>query len=131
MIATKLKMIDDIIDAYQTALTGFKAMTEVPVGSGVAALRDGGIKSTVEAIERMALRKQEIAASLLPVGTRIVFNQTIEIGPDDHQPLTVIARKGDSGEVTGHNSKEGFMVQTDIHKQPFGARPTEFTAVAC
>jgi hypothetical protein len=62
----------------------------------------------------------------LPVGTRIRFTKTLESGPDDHGPGNLYARKGDTGEVLGHDCKEGHWVKTDNWPAAFGASTTEF-----
>lgn len=63
------------------------------------------------------------------VGTKIIFNQTIELPADEDRPHTVLARKGTPGEITGHGTKEGYWVQTDWAKEPFGASDQEFDVV--
>ena len=65
----------------------------------------------------------------LPVGTRIVFNQTIEFPADDCRPCTLVAQKGTVGSITGHGTKEGYWVQTDWAQEPFGASADEFDVV--
>jgi len=57
----------------------------------------------------------------LPVGTKIRFLQTLETGPTGDHPALLFARKGQTGEVTGHNDNEGHWVKTDDWATPFGA----------
>ena len=57
----------------------------------------------------------------LPIGTKIIFTETIiESASEDH-PTIQFARKGDHGEVIGHNDFEGHTVKSDSWEASFGA----------
>lgn len=65
----------------------------------------------------------------LPVGTRIRFIKHLtEPACGDH-PAREFARIGDLGEITGHDTKEGYWVKRDVWPSPFGASPDEFEVV--
>lgn len=57
---------------------------------------------------------------MLPIGTRIRFTKTL-----DH-PDIVLAYRGDTGEITGHGTPEGYWVKADGWPAPFGASRDEF-----
>lgn len=59
---------------------------------------------------------------LLPIGTRIIFIKELASGPSEYSPGNLYARKGDGGEVTGHDCWEGHWVKWDKWPAPFGAQ---------
>ena len=58
----------------------------------------------------------------LPVGTRIRFTRTLEMGPTEDSPACLFANKDEKGEVTGHGCWEGHYVKRDAWPTPFGAQ---------
>lgn len=58
----------------------------------------------------------------LPVGQPIRFVKTIS-------DTEVFATEGQTGTVLGFDCKEGYMVQTDAEKKPFGATRQEFEPI--
>lgn len=64
--------------------------------------------------------------SLLPVGTRIVFTKTLTSEATGDHPALLYAEVGQTGEITGHGTKEGYWVKTDDWPNPFGASDNEF-----
>ena len=63
----------------------------------------------------------------LPIGTRIVFVNTLDVAACGDHPEMVYAHKGDEGEGTGYNEWEGYWVKRDAWNTPFGAEiETEF-----
>ena len=57
----------------------------------------------------------------LPVGARIRFLKMIDSPPTGDHPALLYAKKGELGEITGHNCMEGHWVKTDAWPHPFGA----------
>ncbi len=65
---------------------------------------------------------------IIAVGTRIRFTQTLDMPANEEHPHLIYAIKGETGEVTGHGSHEGYWVKTDRRSDSFGASHEEFTA---
>lgn len=62
----------------------------------------------------------------LGIGTRIRFNQTLTSSACEDSPAFLYATKGETGEITGYGTKEGYWVKTDSWPNAFGAAPHEF-----
>ncbi|WGS53524.1 hypothetical protein LFL96_20920 [Paraburkholderia sp. D15] len=62
----------------------------------------------------------------LAIGTRIQFSKTLTEGPTDEHPGRLYASSGETGEITGYNNFEGYMVKTDSWPHSFGASRDEF-----
>lgn len=62
----------------------------------------------------------------LPVGTPIRFVKTLE---DSFEFGRQWCKEGQTGTVLGFDCKEGYMVQTDAEKKPFGATRHEFEPI--
>jgi hypothetical protein len=67
--------------------------------------------------------------NLLPIGTRIRFQRTLDKPADSDSPAQVYAWAGELGEITGYGCCEGYWVKTDRWPTPFGASPEEFEVV--
>lgn len=66
------------------------------------------------------------AVGTLPIGTRIKFRKTLtEPACGDH-PALRYASEGETGEITGYGTPEGYWVKTDNWPNAFGAAPWEF-----
>lgn len=70
------------------------------------------------------------SANDLPIGTRIRFIKTLDAPANEDHPAIVYARKGETGEITGHETKEGYWVKTDSWSASFGASANEFELIA-
>ena len=57
----------------------------------------------------------------LEIGTKIKFTKDLYSSASGDCPAFDYARKGQLGEVTGHNCHEGHMVKTDDWEASFGA----------
>jgi len=57
----------------------------------------------------------------LEIGTKIKFTKDLYSHATDDCPAFDYARKGETGEVTGHDCREGHMVKTDNWDASFGA----------
>jgi hypothetical protein len=57
----------------------------------------------------------------LPIGTRIRFIKRLDAAANEEHPDIVYAKCGETGEITGHNDFEGYMVKTDHWPAHFGA----------
>lgn len=69
------------------------------------------------------------AMELLPVGTRIRFTQTLEERANEEHPDLTFAARGETGEITGHGTREGYWVKTDGWPHSFGASREEFEVI--
>lgn len=70
-----------------------------------------------------------MSESLLPIGTRIQFTQTLEAMANEDHPAIVYATKGELGYITGHGTREGYWVKRDNWPNPFGASSNEFNVL--
>lgn len=70
------------------------------------------------------------SAKALPIGTRIRFIKTLDSPANEDHPAIVYARKGETGQITGHGTREGYWVKTDSWAAPFGASAAEFELIA-
>lgn len=64
--------------------------------------------------------------ALLPIGTRIRFIKELSCGPCEDHPAFLYAPNNGFGEITGHNTREGYWVRWDGWPEPFGAGDEEF-----
>lgn len=63
------------------------------------------------------------------IGTRIRFKKPLTASAnEDHQDI-IYAEKGETGEITGYGTKEGYWVKTDNWPHPFGASDDEFETI--
>jgi hypothetical protein len=67
--------------------------------------------------------------ALLSVGTRIRFRRMLDDGPNEDRPAVVYAFGGETGEITGHGTPEGYWVKTDRCPNSFGASDDEIEAI--
>ena len=63
---------------------------------------------------------------MITIGTRIRFLKTLDAPASEEHPACQYAAKGETGEVTGHGTREGYWVKTDGWPHPFGASAEEF-----
>lgn len=72
-------------------------------------------------------RSQDVArVAKLRIGTRIRFVATLSESATGDHPDLLYANNGETGEITGHNDFEGYMVKTDSWPHSFGAQREEF-----
>ena len=65
--------------------------------------------------------------NLLPIGTKIKFTKDlIEHGIGRNHRTIIYARTNDLGVITGHGTKEGYWVQSNLYPSDFGASRDEF-----
>jgi len=62
----------------------------------------------------------------LPIGTRIFFVKDLFCEASGDHPAMFFAQQGESGEITGYNNFEGYMVKRDSWPTSFGASRNEF-----
>lgn len=69
------------------------------------------------------------SSDLLAVGTRIRFIKMLDDGPNEERPAVVYAEMGETGEITGHGTPEGYWVKTDRCPHSFGASIDEIEEI--
>lgn len=66
-----------------------------------------------------------IEHGVLPNGTKVRFTKTLDAPANEERPAVTYATKGETGEITGHGTREGYWVKTKLNP-PFGAGCDEF-----
>lgn len=64
------------------------------------------------------------------IGTKIRFKKTLIKRASGDSPECVYAFKGEMGEITGHDTPEGYWAKADAWPHSFGADEDEFEVVA-
>lgn len=66
--------------------------------------------------------------SRLPIGTKIRFTKLLDCDATEDHPAFIYAERGEEGEITGYNDREGYWAKT-ASNPPFGASPDEFEII--
>jgi hypothetical protein len=127
MDAKELKPVRDVfvraIDLEALGISIVYTMTDDPD-------RLAECKRNADAIAAAMRHSDAAQGPKLRIGTSIRFTQTLREGATGDHPAFLYAEAGESGEITGYNDFEGYMVKTDSWPHAFGARRSEFEVVA-